>query len=99
MGPVEVLLPYLVKNDLGGSARDLGMVFAAGGLGSVVCALAHGPAGHARAAASPSSIVVWTLATLAVAGYGLGEHPLAADARRARLQRARDRRHDRVGDD
>ena len=25
MGPVEVLLPYLVKNDLEGSARDLGM--------------------------------------------------------------------------
>ena len=24
MGPVEVLLPYLVKNELGGSARDLG---------------------------------------------------------------------------
>ena len=33
MGPVEVLLPYLVKNELDGSARDLGMVFAAGGSG------------------------------------------------------------------
>ena len=35
MGPVEVLLPLLVKNELGGSATDLGLVFAAGGLGSV----------------------------------------------------------------
>ncbi len=31
MGPTEVLLPYVVKNDLGGSASDLGLVFAAGG--------------------------------------------------------------------
>ena len=41
---------------------------------------------------------VWTLATLAVAGYGLAERGLAADARQPRLQRARDRGHDRVGD-
>ena len=42
MGPVEVLLPYVVKNDLEGNARDLGMVFAAGGVGSVACAIAMG---------------------------------------------------------
>ena len=38
--PYVVLLPYLVKNDLGGSAGQLGLVFAAGGLGGVVAALA-----------------------------------------------------------
>jgi MFS family permease len=37
--PYVVLLPYLVKNDLGGSAGQLGLVFAAGGLGGVVAAL------------------------------------------------------------
>jgi MFS family permease len=38
--PYVVLLPFLVKNDLDGSARQLGLVFAAGGLGGVIAALA-----------------------------------------------------------
>ena len=32
MGPVEVLVPYVVKHDLGGAATDLGLIFGAGGL-------------------------------------------------------------------
>jgi MFS family permease len=39
MGPVEVLLPLLVKNELDGTAGELGLVFAAGGAGGVVMAL------------------------------------------------------------
>jgi MFS family permease len=70
MGPVEVLLPYLVKNDLDGSARDLGMVFAAGGIGSVTCALAMGQRDIPRRGIT-FIYACWTLATLAVAGYGL----------------------------
>jgi MFS family permease len=70
MGPVEVLLPYLVKNELEGSARDLGMVFAAGGIGSVACALAMGQRDIPRRGIS-FIYASWTLATLAVAGYGL----------------------------
>lgn len=70
MGPVEVLLPYLVKNELDGSARDLGVVFAAGGLGSVACALAMGQRDIPRRGIT-FIYVAWTLATLAVAGYGL----------------------------
>jgi MFS family permease len=70
MGPVEVLLPYLVKNHLGGSARDLGMVFAAGGVGSVACALAMGQRDIPRRGIS-FIYLCWTFATLAVAGYGL----------------------------
>src|SRR4051812_27962932 len=35
-GPPVVLLPYLVKNHFGGSARDLGLVLACGGIGSVL---------------------------------------------------------------
>jgi MFS family permease len=70
MGPVEVLLPYLVKNDLEGSARDLGMVFAAGGIGSVTCALAMGQRDIPRRGIT-FIYACWTLATLAVAGYGL----------------------------
>jgi hypothetical protein len=37
--PYVVLLPYLVKNDLGGGASDLGFLYAAGGVGGVVMAL------------------------------------------------------------
>jgi DHA3 family tetracycline resistance protein-like MFS transporter len=70
MGPAEVLLPYLVKNEMGGSAADLGLVFAAGGVGSVLCALAIGQRGLPRRDIT-AMYVAWTLATLAVAGYGL----------------------------
>ena len=70
MGPVEVLLPYLVKNELEGSARDLGMVFAAGGIGSVACAVAMGQSDIPRRAIG-FIYVCWTLATLAIAGYGV----------------------------
>ncbi len=37
--PYVVLLPYFVKNELGGDAQDLGLVFAAGGASSVLMAL------------------------------------------------------------
>lgn len=70
LGPVEVLLPYIVKNGLHGSAAELGLVFAAGGLGSVGAAIVMSERGQPR-----RSITViylsWTLATVAVAGYGL----------------------------
>jgi DHA3 family tetracycline resistance protein-like MFS transporter len=70
MGPVEVLLPLLVKDELQGTATELGLVFAAGGLGSVACAVALGQGGLPRRDIT-FMYVVWTLATLAVAGYGL----------------------------
>jgi MFS family permease len=70
MGPVEVLLPYVVKNDLEGNARDLGMVFAAGGVGSVACAIAMGQRDLPRRGIT-FIYACWTLATVAVAGYGL----------------------------
>ena len=37
--PYVVLLPFLVKNELGGTAAQLGLVFAAGGAGGVLTAL------------------------------------------------------------
>jgi MFS family permease len=70
MGPAEVLLPYMVKNELHGSARDLGLVFAAGGLGAIGAAAIMG---HQRLPRRNITFmyVTWTIATLAVAGYGL----------------------------
>ena len=35
LGPTEVLLPFLVKNELHASAGTLGLVLAAGGVGAV----------------------------------------------------------------
>jgi DHA3 family tetracycline resistance protein-like MFS transporter len=72
MGPAEVLLPYVVKNELGGSAADLGLVFAAGGLGSLGCAVVMGQRGLPRRDIT-FMYLVWTAATLAVAGYGLAD--------------------------
>ena len=70
MGPTEVLLPYVVKNDLHASAGDLGLVFGAGGVGAVGAALVMGQRGHPRRDVT-FMYATWTLATLAVAGYGL----------------------------
>jgi len=70
LGPTEVLLPYVVKNDLRGSAGDLGLIFAAGGVGAISAALVMGQRGQPRRDVT-FMYACWTLATLAVAGYGL----------------------------
>jgi MFS family permease len=70
LGPTEVLLPYVVKNGLHASAGDLGLVFAAGGIGAVGAAVLMGQRGHPRRDVT-FMYACWTLATLAVAGYGV----------------------------
>jgi DHA3 family tetracycline resistance protein-like MFS transporter len=70
MGPAEVLLPYIVKNTMHEQAADLGLVFAAGGIGSVGCAVVIGQRGLPRRDIT-FMYLAWTLATVAVAGYGL----------------------------
>ncbi len=56
--------------DLRGTAAELGLVFAAGGIGSVVCAVALSQHGLPKRDIT-WMYVFWTLATLAIAGYGL----------------------------
>jgi MFS family permease len=70
MGPAEVLLPFMVKHVLHGSGVQLGLVLGAGGLGSVAAALAMTRSGLPSRSMT-FIYVVWTLGTLAVAGYGL----------------------------
>ena len=70
MGPTQVLLPLIVKNELGGGAGELGIVFAAGGLGSLLCAVVIGQTGLPKRSVR-FMYCAWALATLAVAGYGL----------------------------
>ena len=68
-GPSEVLLPYIVKH-LGGSAQDLGFILALGGVGAMFSAILVGNRAVPRRFIT-FMYVVWTISTLAVAGYGL----------------------------
>jgi MFS family permease len=70
IGPTEVLLPYLVKEVLRGSATELGLILGAGGMGALAAALVVGQLGLPRRQLT-FMYLCWTLATLAVAGYGL----------------------------
>jgi hypothetical protein len=70
MGPTEVLVPFIVKNRLSDGAGALGLVFAAGGLGSLLCAIVIGQRGLPRRSLT-FMFIAWTLATLAIAGYGI----------------------------
>jgi Transmembrane secretion effector len=72
MGPTEVLLPLIVKDRLHDGAADLGLVFAAGGLGSLLCAIGVGQRGLPRRSIT-FMYLCWTLATLAIAGYGFAD--------------------------
>jgi MFS family permease len=70
LGPAEVLLPYLVKNELHASAGTLGLVLAAGGVGALGGAAFMGHRGHPRRDVTVM-YTTWTIATLAIAGYGI----------------------------
>jgi MFS family permease len=70
LGPAEVLLPFLVKNELHASAGTLGLVLAAGGVGAVGGAAIMGHRGHPRRDVTVM-YMTWTIATLAIAGYGI----------------------------
>jgi MFS family permease len=76
-GPSEVLLPFVVKNDMHGSASDLGFILALGGVGAMFAAIVMGNRGLPRRHIT-FMYGVWTLSTLAVAGYGLASFPWQA---------------------
>jgi DHA3 family tetracycline resistance protein-like MFS transporter len=69
-GPWEVLVPYVVKNELGGSASDLGFVFGAGGLGAVLSSLvmAQRSLPHKQIT---FMYAAWTVSSFAIVGYGV----------------------------
>jgi MFS family permease len=70
IGPTEVLLPFVVRTELHGTAGDLGLVLASGGIGAIAAALIVGQHGVPRKYMH-FIYLTWTFATLAVAGYGL----------------------------
>jgi predicted MFS family arabinose efflux permease len=69
-GPWEVLVPYIVKNELGGSAADLGFIFGAGGLGAILSSLIlaqrHLPRKHIT-----FMYAAWTVSGFAIVVYGV----------------------------
>jgi hypothetical protein len=70
IGPVQVLLPFIVKNELGLGADALGAIFAIGGLGSIVAALAVGQLGLPRRRITVM-YAAWSGGVAIFAGYGV----------------------------
>jgi MFS family permease len=78
-GPFEVLVPYLVRNELGGGANDLGLVLAFGGLGALLLSLVVGQIGLPRRHIT-FMYAAWTIASLQIAAYVFADAPWHAMA-------------------
>lgn len=67
----NVLLPFVIKNDLNASARALGFVYSAASVGALISAFAYGQRGVPR-----RPVVVaylgWAISLFMIAAYGLG---------------------------
>ncbi len=68
-GPVQVLLPYVVKFDLHAGAAGLGLIFAVGGAGSILMAVLVAQLGLPRRAVAVM-YVAWAAGIGVMAGYG-----------------------------
>lgn len=69
-GPVDVLVPYLVRNELGGGADSFGLVLACGGVGSILAAIILGQRGLPRRHIT-FMYSAWGVGSLALVGFGL----------------------------
>ena len=69
-GPIDVLVPFRVKNELGGSAGDYGLILACGGLGSIVAAALVGRRGLPRRHIT-FMYFAWAFGALMLAGLGI----------------------------
>jgi MFS family permease len=76
-GPFEILMPYLVRNELGGDAADLGLVFASGGLGAILLSLAIGQIGLPKRHIT-FMYAAWVIACLQIAAYAVAQAPWQA---------------------
>jgi MFS family permease len=70
LGPVYVLLPLVVKQSLGGSAGDLGLAFAAGGVGAMIASFVLAGRGLPR---RPLTVMYacWAAMCLQLVGYAV----------------------------
>src|SRR5947207_4408359 len=70
IGPVQVLLPYLVKNHLHLGADSLGLLYAVSGVGAILSALAVGQLGIPRLRIT-FMYASWAVGVGLFAGYGV----------------------------
>ncbi len=70
LGPMEVLVPFLVKNRLGLGPESLGAIFAAGGVGSILMAIGIGSLGQPRRRVTVM-FAAWSAGVFLMAIYGL----------------------------
>ena len=96
-GPVEVLVPYRVRNELGGSAGDFGLVLACGGVGSILAALILGQRGLPRRHIT-FMYSAWTIGSLALVGFGVAGTVWQLQAISLLEGAVLHRRHGRLGD-
>jgi MFS family permease len=71
LGPLEVLLPFVVRNDLHAGAGGFGAVLAAAGVGAIATSLVLGQTGVPRRYLT-FMYVAWGAATLPFVGYAYG---------------------------
>jgi MFS family permease len=69
-GPWETLVPFVVKNDLGGEGSSLGFVFGAGGVGAVIAAAVFGQRGTLPRKPVTAMYLAWALGMFGTAGFG-----------------------------
>jgi Transmembrane secretion effector len=69
-GPRQVLLPLVIRRELGGGADELGLVLAMGGVGSILAAALLGQRGLPRRAVT-FMYAAFSLGTLPVAAYAI----------------------------
>ena len=74
LGPFEVLVPYIVRNELGGDADVLGLILGASGVGAIVSGLMLGQRGIGR------HFVLWAYVGWGVSVFCLVGYALAASA-------------------
>jgi DHA3 family tetracycline resistance protein-like MFS transporter len=70
-GPIDVLVPYRVRNELGGGADDYGLILAFGGLGSIAAAVLVGRRGLPGRELT-FAYFAWAFGSLALVGLGIG---------------------------
>jgi DHA3 family tetracycline resistance protein-like MFS transporter len=70
-GPWETLMPFVVRNDLGGGALALGLVYASGGIGAVSVALTLGQRGRLPKRAMTVLYVSWAVAMFSTSLFGI----------------------------
>jgi MFS family permease len=72
MGPIQVLVPYVVRNDLDAGAGSYGLILALEGLGAIVMAVWVGARGLPRREVS-WMLFMWALGGIPFLGFALGQ--------------------------